>query len=112
MHEARVKTELWIKAQIRRCDVEFIPAVLVRSGDPDAGAILLKINRFAEGCRVLSQVRTMEGAPAWMAGTGHDPVNEADADDYIRRQIMRDGDLWVLEIEDRDGRYELDGDII
>jgi len=40
-----------------------------------------------------------------------DPA-EADADAYIARQVARDPDLWVLEIEDRKGAYELDGKVV
>ena len=31
---------------------------------------------------------------------------------YIARQVARDPDLWVLEIEDRKGAYKLDGKIV
>ena len=37
---------------------------------------------------------------------------EAEADAYIARQVTRDPDLWVLEIEDRKGTYKIDGKIV
>ena len=39
---------------------------------------------------------------------GPDWVEEADADAYIDRRVKNDPDLWVLEIEDREGRAFLD----
>jgi hypothetical protein len=35
----RLKSELWVKAYLRRCQHEGAFAVLVRRGDEDAGAI-------------------------------------------------------------------------
>jgi hypothetical protein len=111
MDEARVKTGLWVQAQIRLCDIESIPVVVVHRGDADAGAVLLKMNRLGDGCEVLTRFRGLDGEQGWLRGTGPDPVAEPEADDYIRRQIDRDPDVWVVEIEDPRGRYPLDGPI-
>ncbi|MBI3516706.1 MAG: DUF1491 family protein [Proteobacteria bacterium] len=107
MAEDRLKAELWLKAQIRLCDRDGIPATIVRRGDPTGGAILIKVNRYDAGCRVYTQVRDRDANPAWLCATGADPVAEADADAYIQRQVQRDYDLWVLEIEDPKARWAL-----
>lgn len=112
MDEPALKANIWIKAQIRICDANFIPIVVARRGDPDAGAILLKLNRMTEGVEVLSQVRIAEGERAWMRGTGNTPVDEEQADAYIDKQLNVDPDIWVLEIEDPDRRYQIDGKIV
>lgn len=112
MEKDRLRTEFWISAQVHFCDQAFIPVAVLHKGDPDAGAILLKLNRLTEGCMVLTQVRNIDGTPAWMRGTGEAYVNEEEADKYITRQCSRDPDLWVLEIEDPNDRYKLDSEII
>ena len=101
-----------MQAQIRICDLNVIPVVVSRRGDPEAGSVLLKFNRLELGCEVLTRFRGVDGEAGWLRGTGESPVEESAADDYVSRQVARDPDLWVLEIEDRDGRYPLDGEIL
>lgn len=109
----KLKAKLWVQACVRLCDSRNIPAFVIGRGDPDAGAILLKINCGpATGCKVLSQVRDGNGDLAWMAATGPDPVPEAKADAYVARQRDIDRDLWVIEIEDAQGRIPFDGPLI
>ena len=112
MTEARLATRLWVMAVIRRCSVDGQSAMVVRKGDEDRGAVLLKVNRFDNGCTVWTQTRDLDGAPAWMRGTGKDPVAEPEADAYVERQVRRDPDLWVIEIEDRHARYTPDGKLL
>ena len=108
MSVPRLKTEIWVQACIRRADIEGTSVMVLRKGDPTSGALLIKRNRFAEGCTVLVETRNEAGARAWYAGTGPAPVSEAEADAYIDRSRKRDPDLWVIEIEDRTGRLPFD----
>ena len=110
--EARLKSGIWVKALIRRCDLAAIGVAVVARGDSDAGAILLKLNGRDAGCAVLSQTRRPDGALVWMRATGAAPVPEADADSYIARQRGRDPDLWVIEIDNASPDSVLDGPIL
>ncbi len=84
---------------------------VLRKGDPDAGGVLAVL-RGREGLCVLSQVRTADGAAAWMRGTGAQPVEEADADAYVSRQVRFDPDLWVIEFESPDLLPPFEGRIV
>ena len=42
----RLKSEIWVKAYIRRCAGAGLAAAVVRHGDNDAGAIYIRINRL------------------------------------------------------------------
>ena len=60
-----LNTGLWVSAQVRICDRAFIPATVVRRGDPDAGTELLKLNRFENGVTVFTQTSSSGvGSPA------------------------------------------------
>lgn len=105
MTEARLKAQVIVQSAIRRASMRGIAATVARRGDPDAGAVYVKINRGRDaGCTVLAPARDYEcEVTLWRPATGNDPVPEADADAYIERERRIDPDLWVLEIEDREG---------
>lgn len=112
MDDDRVPTDLWVSAHLRRCNEEGIPAVVVHKGEKKSGTLMLKLNRFDRGCRVLSQVRGLDGALGWLQAFKGAHVSEAEADDYIARAVARDPDLWVVEIEGRDGWHPFEGKIL
>jgi len=112
----RLKSEIWVKAYVRRCYGAGSPAMIVRRGNTEAGAIFIKVN-LLDG-----QVLLFAPAPAgmaeldqdrfWTAPLGDGSIAEADADGYLARQERFDPDFWVIEVEDRDGRHFLDDALI
>jgi hypothetical protein len=110
--EARLKSGIWIKALVRRCDLAAIPIAVTARGDGDAGAVLLKLNGGHAGCSVLTQARGPDGELLWMRATGPVPITEAEADAYIARQRGRDPDVWVVEIENGSAEAVIDGRIV
>jgi hypothetical protein len=110
--EARLKSGIWVKALIRRCDIAAIGVAVTKRGDPDAGAILIKLCDREARASVLAQARRADGTLGWMRATGPDPIAESEADTYIDRQRGRDPDLWVVEVESADPGAVLDDPII
>jgi hypothetical protein len=110
--EARLKSDIQVKALIRRCDLAAIGVTVTARGDPDAGVILIKLYDRAAGAAVLTQTRRADGTLAWLRATGAAAVAEADADAYIARQRQYDPDLWVVEIETAAPETVLDDGII
>ncbi len=102
MTEARLKAGIWTSAALRRAHQEGRSGMVLRRGDADAGGILVVLRDRQDRIVVLAQARTPDGDPAWTRGTGTVPVDQADADAYVARQVARDPDLWVLEIDGPD----------
>lgn len=108
----RVVSSFWVGAHVRRCHAVGAFATVARKGATEAGAIFVVVDRL-DGTADLY-------APAPQALVDTDqpldrqfekvlsgvPANEAR--DRIEREVRFDPDLWVVEIEDRQGRAFLD----
>jgi hypothetical protein len=107
----RLKSEIWVKAYLRRAAGAGSPGVVVHRGDTDAGAILIRVARLDGTADLFGP------APAGLAtddGERRFELRLAAASDEkvaaaVEREVRLDGDVWVVEIEDRDGRHFLDG---
>ena len=102
--EARVRTDLYVRAHLRRCSAAGIAAYVLHRGDPDSGTLIVKLLRPGIGASVYSQTRDADGRAVWLSVYPDGPVPEDQVDAYVARAAARDPDLWVVEIEDRDGR--------
>ena len=102
----RLTSEIWVAAYLTRCRLADIPAVIVAKGDHTAGAVIVKLNTL-DGQAVCFQrsFDLMSGERRWVVlAEGEDASVEA----TVARQREMDPDLWVIEIEDRQGRHLLD----
>jgi len=110
--EARLPVHIWIEAQLRPLNDRGVFYYINQRGEQNSGIILLKLNGLNGRCRVLVQQRNLEGQLGWMDAIGKELVEEVQADQYIQRAIMRDPDLWAIEIEDREMKNPFEGDMI
>ncbi|MBL8555633.1 MAG: DUF1491 family protein [Phenylobacterium sp.] len=101
-----LSTDIWVGALIRRAEIGGGFAVVARKGDPRAGAVLVKVlNRTDGTARLLSEATRGDGDRVWMEPAAS--RDEGDLDRYIERAVRIDPDVWVVEIEDREGRHFL-----
>jgi len=96
--EPRLKAKLLVQALVRRCGAENRAAYVVRRGDADSGAVLVK-RVSTEGCTVFQTVFAEDGTRRWVAAAGETPQAEAEADAFLARQTRIDEDAWVVEVE-------------
>ena len=105
----RLPSHLWIQAHLRRCLAEGIPATVVHKGEKMGGTLMLKLNFLDRSCRVLGQMRDLDGNMAWLPAFKGERIEEVEADSYIQRAVDRDPDLWVVEIEHSEGWHPFEG---
>jgi hypothetical protein len=111
----RLKSGIWVAAYLRRCQIEGAFAAVRRRGAEEAGAVFIIVNRL-DGTATLygpaPQSAFDDAQPAERIFTAvlgsAAPVPEADVEARLVREMRFDPDLWVLEIEDRDGRHFLE----
>ena len=111
MTDDRLPTGLWVDAHLRKLSAAAIPAYVVNRGNHASGTVIVKIVMRGAGCRLLSQMRDINGEMGWMSVFEETAVEEPRADAYIRRSLSRDPDLWVIEVEDASGANPFDGKI-
>lgn len=105
---ARLSARFWVDAYLARLRLMGIPGFVVAHGDDTGGAVLVKLNTLDGQARVWQRsfdLRT--GARVWVVLAEGD---ETGVDAAIARQRGFDPDLWVIEVEDREGRHLLDQD--
>ena len=101
-----LKTKFWVDALVRRAETGFASAYVIRRGDEDAGAVLVKVVAADRLARLYVPARDEKGERVWQLFR-QSPVPESEADAYCENRREDDPDLWVIEIEDRDGRHFL-----
>jgi hypothetical protein len=74
--------------------------------------VIVKLNLLDGTFKVLTQTRDMDGSVAWLAAQQGALLAEAEATAYIERQVKRDPDLWVIEIEDKQARNPFEGKVL
>jgi len=106
--DPRLTADFWVRAYLRRLELAMVPAYVTARGDPTAGAVLVKLATLDGQAQAFQRsFDLMSGNRAWVTLT-EGPEHEVDT--TIARQRRNDPDLWVIEIESRDGTTLLDQD--
>ena len=108
----RVTSSLWVGAYIRRCNSVDAMVVVSRRGAEEAGAIFVIVDRL-DGTNDLyapaPQSSFDEAHPSdrmFQRVVTGEPASALAA--RIEREVRFDPDLWVLAVEDREGRAFLE----
>ena len=113
----RLRSDIWVSAFLRRSAGDGIAATLRRRGAADAGAIFILIDRLDQTCALYGPAPQSE-VPEADAAQGverrwsrlHKPewITPAEAEARLAKEARFDADLWLVEVEDRQGRVLFD----
>lgn len=107
----RLKAGIFVRALTRRAEVAGAAAFVVRMGSEEAGALIIKVARLDRTVLVLNQTRDGKGRLVWAQALGG-WTDAARARAWCDKQVKFDPDLWIVEIEDRQGRAFVDEPIV
>ena len=102
----RLTSSFWVQAYIKKLNLLGVPAFVVSHGDDTAGAIIVKVNKL-NGDAVLFE-RSFSLDKNLNQWSRFESGDEKELDELLSRQLSRDRDLWIVEIESREGDPFLD----
>ena len=112
---ARITSDFFVSAYVRRRNDAGLFTAVVRKGAAEAGAIFVKVNRLdgrADLYGPLPQAYLDGVDPAIAGGRVFERLLTAAAEDEVDARLASerrfDSDLWIVETEDRDGSSNLD----
>jgi hypothetical protein len=103
---ARIKTELWVQAFLRRCQVQGLFGAVLQRGNAEAGSLIIVVNHL-DGTHTLL---TPPPGPVYdengerrFENLSSQPLPWPEVQSKLSRAKSFDSDLWIIEVEDRDG---------
>ncbi len=102
MSDDRLPTGLFVEGHLKTLDARGVFYYILNKGPYSSGVILVKISNRQGQCRAQIQQRDLDGQLGWVDIFDQEIIEESKVDAYIHREIDRDPDLWVIEIEEPD----------
>jgi hypothetical protein len=104
----RVTSSLWVGAFIRRSYGEGTPATVVRHGADEAGAIFIIVDRLSGAADLYGPAPQSSFEESLPDDRLFQKVLEGETSEAVSERLERekrfDSDLWIVAVEDRDGR--------
>jgi hypothetical protein len=109
---ARLKSEFWVSAYVRRCQLAGAYALIRRRGASEAGAIFIVIDRLDGTNDLYGPALQSEAEAEDVRGRGFERLLEAvdglSVEERLAKEMRFDPDLWIVVVEDREGRAYLE----
>ncbi|PZQ17001.1 MAG: DUF1491 domain-containing protein [Ancylobacter novellus] len=107
---ARLTSDFWVSAYVRRCGLAGAYALVRRRGAAEAGAIFIVVDRLDGANDLYGPAPQAEAAE--VRGRSFERVAEGldglAVEERLARERRFDPDLWIVVVEDRQGRPHLE----
>ncbi|MBB3018633.1 hypothetical protein FHR70_001687 [Microvirga lupini] len=107
---ARLRSDFWVSAYLRRCAVEGLDAALRKRGSAEAGAIFVKVDHLDGTASLYGPAPQLflDDSGERLFAPILQGVMPLDVEERMTRELRFDPDLWLVEVDDRQGRHFLD----
>jgi hypothetical protein len=102
METLRLKSSIWVAAYVRRCSSAGAFAAISRRGDESAGAIFVEC-LHRDGTDLYGPRFREDGGRAFEKLMEN--ATNLEVAERIEREARFDSDLWLVTVEDREGRH-------
>lgn len=92
-------TALMVQAAMAMANRSLVSCVLIRRGDHDNGAVLVRLDHPDGSASLESRVLNFDGGYDWTVVMGDPPCPTAEVDARIEKELSFDPDCWVLAID-------------
>ena len=101
--EARLPARLEVAALIRLAQNGGGFAAVLKSGEEQAGTILLVLTENGTNTRVYERMPQPDGSRIWHCSRRQDTDNKDNMSEYLARRSQQDDDLWIIELDFANG---------
>jgi hypothetical protein len=102
----RLKSSIWVSAFLRSAMVNGLFGAVVRKGAEEAGAVYVIVSHMDGTCHLFGPSpgasHDEQGERRWITEIAP-PAAMQDAMAILERRIRSDPDIWIVEVEDRNG---------
>jgi hypothetical protein len=95
----QLKTSLLVQSAMVRANRDLVSMVLIRRGDADNGAVLVRLDLPDGRAVVERRVLNFDGDYEWSAASGDTPLNLDEAEAFCKRELDIDPDCWIVAID-------------
>lgn len=106
----RLRTDIWVAAYMRTIEVGGGFATLRRRGAPEAGAVFVALDCLDGRCALFAPGPSDEtlGERRFLRAHKAEWIDSVEVSARLERETRRDPDLWIVDVERRDGAHGLD----